>query len=106
MPNSAGVVYIAVPSLLLAVILHPSLNGNWFTDVAWTWALYLEAVAIVPQLWMFQRAREKEVEPYTANFAFLIAVSRILHFVFWLSSYQGEFCAFELNKAHLRRDIF
>lgn len=31
-------------------IVHPGLNNNWFTDVAWTFALYLEAAAIVPQL--------------------------------------------------------
>ncbi len=88
LPQQLGALYLVLPALVLAVILHPSLNNNWFTDTAWTFALYLEAVAILPQLFMFQRARDKEVEPYTANFVFCIAVARMLHFVFWLSSYQ------------------
>lgn len=88
LPSQMGLVWLAIPSLLLATVLHPSLNGNWLTDVAWTFALYLEAVAILPQLVMFQRSREKEVEAYTANFVFGIAVARALHFVFWLSSYH------------------
>ena len=37
---------------------------------------------------MFQKAREKEVEVFTANFVFCVALSRMLHFVFWLSSYH------------------
>jgi hypothetical protein len=69
-------------------VLHPSLNQYWLTDIAWTFALYLEAVAILPQLVMFQRSREKEIDPYTANFAFSVAVARLLHFIFWLSSFH------------------
>lgn len=36
-------------------LIHPNLNRNWFADVAWTIALYIEAVAILPQLFMFQK---------------------------------------------------
>jgi ER lumen protein retaining receptor len=87
-PPQLGVVYLVAPALLLAILLHPSLNGNWLTDVAWTFALYLEAVAILPQLYMFQKAMDKEIEPFTANFVFLVAVARMMHFVFWLSSFH------------------
>ena len=88
LPSEFGIVWLVVPTLLLAMLLHPSLNSNWVTDVAWTFALYLEAVAILPQLFLFQSSREKEVEPYTANFVFCVAVSRALHFFFWISSYH------------------
>jgi hypothetical protein len=88
LPSEVGVVWLVVPALLLAIIMHPTLNENWFTDTAWTFALYLEAVAIAPQLYMFQKTRDKEVEPFTANFVFFVAVSRVLQFVFWLSSFN------------------
>ena len=29
-----------------------------------------------------------KVEPYTANFVFFTACGRLMHFVFWLSSYH------------------
>ena len=88
-PAAWGVVVLAVPALLLAIILHPSLNGNVFTDVAWTFALYLEAVAIIPQTYLFYSPNNPaELEPFEINFVFSLAVSRLLHFIFWLSSYQ------------------
>ena len=87
LPPWAGVLVLVVPVLLLAAVLHPSLNNNWATDVAWTFALYLEAVAIYPQIYIFSSIKE-EVEPLELNFVFFLAVARLLHFVFWVSSYQ------------------
>jgi hypothetical protein len=86
-PTEAGVLLLVVPALLLAMVLHPSLNNNWLTDVAWTFALYLEAVAIYPQIHVFGNAKE-EIEPLELNYVFFLAVARLLHFVFWVSSYQ------------------
>ena len=61
LPPQLGVLWLVLGALVLAVLLHPNLNGNFMTDTAWTFALYLEAVAVMPQLFMFQKAREKEV---------------------------------------------
>ncbi len=41
-PHQFSPVFIVVPCLLLAMVIHPSLNKNFFTDVAWTFAMYLE----------------------------------------------------------------
>jgi hypothetical protein len=87
-PSALGALWLIVPSLLVALVFHPSLNNNYITDTAWAFALYLEAVCILPQLTMFQRAKDKEVEMYTGNFVFGVALSRLLYFVFWLSSYH------------------
>lgn len=78
-PNKFGIVWIVVPSYLLAMVshshlsnrlcaivkyvsarlmmqlFHPTLNNNFFTDTAWAFSLYLEAVAIMPQLYLFQK---------------------------------------------------
>ena len=91
-PSEFGVVWLALPAFVLALLLHPNLNSNWLTDTAWTLALYLEAVAIFPQLVMFhrqqQRQAENELEPFTANFVFGVSAARVLTFLFWLSSYH------------------
>lgn len=91
LPPAAGAALLAAPALLLALVLHPSLNNNWATDTAWAFALYLEAVAVVPQLFMFSSAMASaaaEVEPFEANFVFAIAAGRACQFVFWLSSFR------------------
>ena len=55
MPSQVGIIWLVVPSVCMALVLHPSLNGNFFTDVAWTMACYLETMAMIPQLYLFSR---------------------------------------------------
>lgn len=91
LPASVSHAWIVAPCLVLAVILHPNLNGNWFTDTAWTFALYLEALAMLPQMALFQNQRknsELTVDGYTQNFVFGMAIARVLNFLFWVSSYH------------------
>ena len=74
LPSEAGVLLLVAPAAVLAAIFHPSLNNNWLTDVAWTFALYLEAVAIWPQLYIFAKEDPvKEIEPLELNFVFSLA---------------------------------
>mmetsp|Transcript_19869 Transcript_19869/g.38954 ORF Transcript_19869/g.38954 Transcript_19869/m.38954 type:complete len:296 (+) Transcript_19869:329-1216(+) len=86
-PPQAGPVILIVPCLIMAILLHPSLNRNVFTDIAWTFALYLEVVAILPQFYMLQKAN-RAVEPWVSHFVFSIGLSRLFLLVFWASSYH------------------
>ena len=94
LPGALGALVLAAPALLVAVLLHPALNGNFLTDTAWAFALYLEAVAMLPQFVLFDSARAdrsaeiSEIEPLEANFVFSLAVARALHLVFWASSFH------------------
>lgn len=36
------------------------LNREWLADVCWTVSMYLEACAILPQIYMFQRQSSDE----------------------------------------------
>lgn len=84
-----GAAFIAVPCLVLAVAVHPSLNEHWFTDITWTFALYLETLAVLPQLFMFQRqSKGKPVEEWTAHFVACLGAARMLSLVFWAFSYH------------------
>mmetsp|Transcript_19888 Transcript_19888/g.39662 ORF Transcript_19888/g.39662 Transcript_19888/m.39662 type:complete len:348 (+) Transcript_19888:378-1421(+) len=87
-PPGCGALFLAVPTLLLAMFIHPTLNKDWLSDVAWTYAMYLESVALVPQLFMFQKAVGGIVEMLTAHFVFALGLGRALEFIFWFHSYQ------------------
>ena len=67
--------YMVIACLVLALIFHPNLNAFMPADVCWTFALYLESVAVLPQLFMFHR--EKRVEPFTTHFLAGQAASRV-----------------------------
>jgi len=74
------------PSAVMALIFHPTLNSFLPSDMAWAFALYLESVAVLPQLFMFQK--EGQAQPFTAHFLFAQAASKVISFIFWFSSYN------------------
>lgn len=87
-PSEFGVVYIIVPCVIFAVMFHPNLNHNWFSDVTWTIALYIESVAILPQLYMFQKQGGGTVESCLSQFVYALAFGSFLQLWFWLFSYK------------------
>jgi ER lumen protein retaining receptor len=50
--------------------------------------MYLESVAIIPQLYMFQKQAEGVVEVLTSHFVAALGFGRILEFGFWMYSYH------------------
>jgi hypothetical protein len=90
MPSFLGVVWVLAPAFGLSLIFHPSLNSNFVTDVAWTFALALESTAILPQVFMFVRFMKTEkqtLEPWTSHIVAGLGLARMIHLLFWLSSY-------------------
>jgi ER lumen protein retaining receptor len=87
-PPGFGSVYLIIPCLALAIFIHPGLNQDFLSDVSWTFAMYLESVALVPQLYMFQRQNTGIVELLTAHFVAALGFGRVLEFTFWLYSYH------------------
>lgn len=87
-PPGTGAVYLAAPILLLAIIVHPNLNADFISDTAWTYAMYLESAALLPQLYMFQKQSSGVVELLTAHFVFALGFGRVMEFLFWIYSYH------------------
>eukprot|EP01038_Epipyxis_sp_PR26KG_P012497 gene12497-16765_t len=90
-PPVLGVLYLAVPCIILAVIFHPALNREFFSDVCWTISMYLEACAMVPQIYMFQRQAADEggtVEPLIGHTVFALGFARIFELIFWIGSFK------------------
>ena len=87
-PSGLGAVYIAAPVLILAILIHPNLNSDFLSDVAWTYSMYLESMALIPQLFMFQKQKTGVVELLTAHFVAALGFGRIMEFSFWIYSYH------------------
>lgn len=81
-------VWQVVPALaVLACILHGDLNHHWFFDTVWTFSMYLDMIAMLPQLWMLV-VKGGEVEAVTSHFVALLFFSRFLQFSFWWTGFR------------------
>jgi hypothetical protein len=74
------------PALAISLVLHPHLNNFLPSDIAWAFALYLESVTVLPQLFMFMK--EGKAQPHTSHFLGAQALSRLMSFIFWASSFS------------------
>jgi len=81
--------YILVPCAMCAVVAHPSTSHFYLNRVLWALCVYVEAVSVLPQLRMMQKA--KVVERFTANYVFALGVARFLSCAHWiLQVFDGE----------------
>jgi len=78
--------WLILPCLAVSLIFHPNLNNFLPSDIAWAFALYLESVSVLPQL--FQFMKEGKAQPHTSHFLFAQAVAKVLSFIFWASSFS------------------
>ncbi|KAK0400682.1 hypothetical protein QR680_015392 [Steinernema hermaphroditum] len=76
---------LVLPAAILALLIN-----NQFTpmEVLWTFSIYLEAVAILPQLFMLQRTGEAET--ITAHYLFALGSYRALYLLNWVYRYYME----------------
>ncbi|CDU22293.1 probable ERD2-ER lumen protein-retaining receptor [Sporisorium scitamineum] len=74
--------YLMGPAFVLALLFHYHFD---FLEVLWTFSIYLEAVAILPQLFMLQRTGEAEA--ITTHYIFALGAYRALYIPNWLYRY-------------------
>jgi len=72
--------------MLLSCCVHGELNHSPFFDKTWTIGMWMDTIAMLPQLWMLV-ARGGEVEALTANFVALIFISKCLSWCFWYTGF-------------------
>jgi ER lumen protein retaining receptor len=74
---------VIVPvSLTFAFIVNPS---GWFTFTSQTlvaFTMYVEAVALIPQLWLIRKM--DDVEALTSHYIGLLVIARAVRMVFWM----------------------
>ncbi|MCO5598083.1 hypothetical protein L7F22_052174 [Adiantum nelumboides] len=77
--------FLILPCFVLALLVHEKFT---FLEVLWTFSLYLEAVAILPQLVLLQRTRN--VDNLTGNYVFFLGAYRAFYILNWIYRYFTE----------------
>ena len=79
------IVFLLLPSFMMALVINHEFS---FVEVLWTFSIYLEAVAILPQLVLLQRT--KNIDTLTGNYVFLLGGYRALYLLNWIYRYLTE----------------
>jgi len=77
--------FLVGPSLLLALILNHEFS---VMEILWTFSIYLESVAILPQLFMVSKTGE--AESITSHYLFALGSYRGLYILNWIYRYYTE----------------
>lgn len=85
--------FLLAPCFILALIFNYSFK---FTEILWSFSIFLESVAILPQLFMLQRTGEAET--ITTHYLAALGIYRTLYIPNWI--YR---CV--VTKKNARRDI-
>jgi ER lumen protein retaining receptor len=72
-------------SLLLGLLFNIKFT---FLEILWSFSIFLESVAILPQL--FQMTRTGEAETITTHYIFALGAYRALYLVNWMFRYFTE----------------
>jgi ER lumen protein retaining receptor len=71
--------FLVGPSLLLALIFHYEFT---LSEILWSFSVFLESVAILPQLFMLQRTGEAET--ITAHYLAALGAYRAFYIPNWI----------------------
>jgi len=80
--DTLNVQNLIVGAFILAVFIHPSQNSFAPFDIMWAAHLYIDALAMVPQLWMVSKAGG-QVRELTAHYIAATLLSNLLSLYFW-----------------------
>jgi len=84
--DSCQIHWFLIGCFVFSCFVHPRLNNRTIPDIAWTSALYIEAFAMVPQLWLMTK-KGGEVDALASHYIACVFFSRILIMIFWVNSY-------------------
>uniref|UniRef100_A0A915DYR3 ER lumen protein-retaining receptor n=1 Tax=Ditylenchus dipsaci TaxID=166011 RepID=A0A915DYR3_9BILA len=77
--------FLVIPAFLLALVVNHDFS---VLEVLWTFSIYLEAVAIMPQLFMLSKTGAAET--ITAHYLFALGSYRALYILNWVYRYYTE----------------
>jgi len=77
--------FLLIPVTILALVLNHEFS---FMEIMWTFSIYLEAVAILPQLFMVSKTGE--AESITSHYLFALGSYRALYIFNWIWRYYTE----------------
>ncbi|KAF2903414.1 hypothetical protein ILUMI_02767 [Ignelater luminosus] len=77
--------FLIIPSVILALLINHDFT---FLEVLWTFSIYMESVAILPQLFMVSKTGE--AESITSHYLFALGSYRALYILNWIYRYVTE----------------
>ncbi|XP_012532031.1 ER lumen protein-retaining receptor [Monomorium pharaonis] len=77
--------FLILPAFVLALLINHELS---FVEVLWTFSIYLESVAILPQLFLVSKTGE--AESITSHYLFALGSYRGLYLFNWVYRYYAE----------------
>lgn len=85
--DTCNAAVLLVACFLIAIAVHPRLNNSTIPDVLWTLALYVETVAMVPQLFLLTKLGG-EVDSLQGHYIACMFMARLLMMRFWVTCYE------------------
>ncbi|XP_017886996.1 ER lumen protein-retaining receptor [Ceratina calcarata] len=77
--------FLLLPTLVLALLINHEFT---IVEILWTFSIYLESVAILPQLFLVSKTGE--AESITSHYLFALGSYRGLYLLNWIYRYYGE----------------
>ena len=84
--DSFPIQYLLGPCAIAGLLINQN-HREWF-EMVWAFSIYLEAVAILPQLFLLQK--QGEVENLTSHYVFALGAYRALYLFNWVVRYFTE----------------
>ncbi len=85
--NKIPFYFLVIPCYALSIWFRSSLNNNTFCDINWAFSMYLEAIAIFPQILLFS-IKKGQIESFTSHYVALCGLSRLFSLIFWWDTYE------------------
>lgn len=85
------ILYVIIPCALIAMLTCWANNEMFITEILWTFSLYLESIAIIPQLIVVhENARLKGgwVENLTSHYVFTLGSYRAFYIANWIYKFS------------------
>eukprot|EP00939_MAST-03C_sp_MAST-3C-sp1_P002946 g2946.t1 len=80
------IILVIAPSFVLALLFNYEYS---VMEILWTFSIYLEAVAIVPQLFVLHRT--SRIENFTSHYVFTLGAYRGLYILNWIYRFFSEY---------------
>ena len=77
--------FILLPTAILSLVLNHEFS---VMEILWTFSIYLESLAILPQLFMVTKTGE--AESITSHYLFALGMYRALYILNWVYRYYFE----------------
>ncbi|KAK9138411.1 hypothetical protein Sjap_009005 [Stephania japonica] len=80
--DNMPIYYVVIPVVILSFLVRPYMRRRFVTSWFWAFTVYLESVAVLPQLRIMQNA--KMVETFTGHYVFALGVARFFGCAHWI----------------------